>query len=133
MLVSMWNLVVFSQFSQWYKKKQTLSIPTEICPCSCYTHLPVSGSHSCSQGSRSRRVHKSKAQGPLEFCWEKRTTWAGFNQSLASNWLPSSRINRLPTKYAEIGGENEIESIFICEAETTSVPLSHSPNTVANV
>lgn len=59
-------------------------------------HSPVSGSHWCSQGSRRRRAQRSRAQGPLEFCWEKRTTCAGFSQSLASSWLPSSRMNRLP-------------------------------------
>lgn len=59
-------------------------------------HSPVSGSHWCSQGSRRRRAQRSRAQGPLEFCWEKSTTCAGFSQSLASSWLPSSRMNRLP-------------------------------------
>lgn len=77
---------------------------------------PVSGSHWCSQGSRRRRAHRSRAQGPLEFCWEKRTTCAGFSQSLASSWLPSSRMNRLPA--TETRGVSD------------SHPLLHPPSMV---
>lgn len=57
----------------------------EVNPPPPQEHSPVSGSHWCSQGSRRRRAQRSRAQGPLEFCWEKRTTCAGFSQSLASS------------------------------------------------
>lgn len=76
-------------------------------PAARRSRLPVSGSHWCSQGSRSRRAQRSMAHGPLEFCWEKRTTWAGFSQSLASSWLPSSKMKRLPA------GERE-EASCVC-------------------
>lgn len=42
------------------------SYPLPDAPC-----LPVSGSHWCSQGSRSRQAQRSMAQGPLEFCWRE--------------------------------------------------------------
>lgn len=118
-----WLPMIMGQSEGWpgfwggdCKRHELWQLPAARCSC-----LPVSGSHWCSQGSRSRQAQRSMAQGPLEFCWrEKRTTWEQFSQSLASSWLPSSKMKRLPA------GRRESDMCLCVHITPTTHPSTYT-------